>query len=481
MKILPKCCLLFLLINWSSILLSQDNDKQPEVLYNRVSINSEKIVSDPDAAYPQLEILLNEARESKDRKSELILLRNKCLYFRSKSNLEKLLATAQELQAKSAKYGDYIFEANSYIYSSQAYSLNGLDNEGYSELEKALAVVEKADQNTSETILLKGSIYTEMANISYVRKDYRGQANYMHLVMKEHSRMPDLNVKRKLRFRDYSNLAATYYEFNLDSASYFARKSVIFSRKEEANSNLMFNNYLVIGTAFQKRKNLPAALDYFQRAEKIKKDKNFLNLQELYGKIIETYKMMGDSANIKKYENELNLLKLQVSEKKNRSLHKIIADTKKNSSNKLYLIWGISVLILVGGLVFVTVSYRRKKLLMINQEKDSQAFLQKELLYKQEQQTNRDLIEAIKNDDPAFMFLFNKNFPDFSDKLSAIFPDISKAEVEFCALIKLNLSTKEIARYKMVDIRSVQNRKYRLRKKLGISQDVDIYDWFKTF
>jgi len=68
-------------------------------------------------------------------------------------------------------------------------------------------------------------------------------------------------------------------------------------------------------------------------------------------------------------------------------------------------------------------------------------------------------------------------FPDFAASLSASHSDLQPSEREFCALLKLKLSTKEIAKFTFIETRTVQNKKYRLRKKLGIPQEVDIYQY----
>lgn len=47
-------------------------------------------------------------------------------------------------------------------------------------------------------------------------------------------------------------------------------------------------------------------------------------------------------------------------------------------------------------------------------------------------------------------------------------------------MIWLGFSSKEIAQYTFVEHRSVQNKKNRLRKKLNISSDVDLYLFFKN-
>ena len=57
---------------------------------------------------------------------------------------------------------------------------------------------------------------------------------------------------------------------------------------------------------------------------------------------------------------------------------------------------------------------------------------------------------TIRKDDPGFMFAFEKLYPDFSDKLLQIDSNLTKSEIEFCALLKLNLSTKKIARNNFV-------------------------------
>ncbi|WP_435524705.1 helix-turn-helix transcriptional regulator [Chryseobacterium indoltheticum] len=41
----------------------------------------------------------------------------------------------------------------------------------------------------------------------------------------------------------------------------------------------------------------------------------------------------------------------------------------------------------------------------------------------------------------------------------------------------MKLSTKDIARISFIETRTVQNKKYRIRKKLNIPQNADIYQW----
>jgi DNA-binding CsgD family transcriptional regulator len=53
-------------------------------------------------------------------------------------------------------------------------------------------------------------------------------------------------------------------------------------------------------------------------------------------------------------------------------------------------------------------------------------------------------------------------------------------DLTFCAYLYLNFSSKDIAQYTFVTPRAVQIRKNRLRKKLNINSEEDIYLWIKN-
>lgn len=49
-----------------------------------------------------------------------------------------------------------------------------------------------------------------------------------------------------------------------------------------------------------------------------------------------------------------------------------------------------------------------------------------------------------------------------------------------CAYLKLNMQTKEIATYRKISIGAVDNRKYRIRKKLNLLPETDLYKWINS-
>lgn len=70
---------------------------------------------------------------------------------------------------------------------------------------------------------------------------------------------------------------------------------------------------------------------------------------------------------------------------------------------------------------------------------------------------------------------FSRHFADlhqhFMENMSRLFPDLSPTELKVCALLRLNMSTKQIASIMHVSDRAVENHRLRLRKKLGLHRD----------
>ncbi len=69
----------------------------------------------------------------------------------------------------------------------------------------------------------------------------------------------------------------------------------------------------------------------------------------------------------------------------------------------------------------------------------------------------------------------------FFAKLAEQFPQLTEGEKELCGMIKVGLSSKEIAELKTIDPKSVRKNRQRLRKKIGMTPEQDIYAFFKTF
>lgn len=92
-----------------------------------------------------------------------------------------------------------------------------------------------------------------------------------------------------------------------------------------------------------------------------------------------------------------------------------------------------------------------------------------------------DIIELAKRNDPSFLKRFQELYPEVVDSFLQKHPDITKSEHILCAMIFLHLSTKEIASYTSVEHRTVQTKKYRLKKKLKLQETADLEEYIFSF
>lgn len=68
----------------------------------------------------------------------------------------------------------------------------------------------------------------------------------------------------------------------------------------------------------------------------------------------------------------------------------------------------------------------------------------------------------------------------FFNRLRELYPQLSKGDLEFCGLLRLKISPKEIATLKSISIDSVKVTRHRIRKKLAIEPSVDIYEFLEN-
>lgn len=85
----------------------------------------------------------------------------------------------------------------------------------------------------------------------------------------------------------------------------------------------------------------------------------------------------------------------------------------------------------------------------------------------------------INNDDDWTFFenAFNNADKDFLKKVREKHPELSSNDLRLCAYLRLNLSSKEIAPLLNISVRSVEVKRYRLRKKMNLSHDDGLTDY----
>jgi len=78
---------------------------------------------------------------------------------------------------------------------------------------------------------------------------------------------------------------------------------------------------------------------------------------------------------------------------------------------------------------------------------------------------------AEKDSWKVFKEAFDNADKDFLKKIKAAHPSLTPSDLKLCAYLRLNLTSKEIAPMLNISIRSVEIKRYRLRKKLNLLHD----------
>tara|TARA_B110000971_G_scaffold31570_1_gene28933 strand:- start:265 stop:1902 length:1638 start_codon:yes stop_codon:yes gene_type:complete len=88
------------------------------------------------------------------------------------------------------------------------------------------------------------------------------------------------------------------------------------------------------------------------------------------------------------------------------------------------------------------------------------------------QSIKRILTEKRKED--LYTDQFNAAYPGYFEYLTRTYKDLTTSDLKLCTFLRMNLNTKEIADIMGLSVRSVESRRYRLRKKLQLSKDEDL-------
>ncbi|MFL9843229.1 tetratricopeptide repeat protein [Flavobacterium rhizosphaerae] len=329
---------------------------------------------------------------------------------------------------------------------------------------KALKYYEIAFNNTEKT----KSIHTLRIGAEYIgilnsQKQYDKSLNIINHIEK-------LNIYNKTNIEDqmvYSNAAAqTYKATNNPVRALDAFEKTIAlkdSIDENEKQSAIRESQAKFQTALQRQKNMSLEASNILLTKQIGTEKHMLilyivvslavlcvvllllrgyrlryKLQQQELKSIETDKYIVEQKHL--YEYELNAKQKETIEEKQREL----------TSSALVM------------------SNFQDSIKQIIQNCDDGA-------YKTITDIKKELAQLNKQNDywKQFEKRFNSLHPDFATELNTRFTKLTKNDIEFCSLLKLNLSNKEIAALLQISHESVITKKYRIKKKMEIQNDED--------
>jgi len=419
------------------------------------------------------------------------------LYMLSISHLglghyQKALFYAKETEKQASEVDDYKNISNGLRTSALLYSLLGLHSDAKKMFAEAFSISDKIT-DSDDFFEARGNLYNTRIEMSaYSTANPMTVPEYFEYAKKTvnaFSKIKNTKIRSNYLAFSYTTLGWVYTEKKMyDSAYHYSNKALEMAKIDENFHNECIALNILTYTSV-KQKKYQQAIAYLEKLIPLSQKANEVNmLQASYKSMQMSYKSLSNKEKEMEYLNKYDALTDSLSRNdkslRETSVQRIAMEREKtfiDEKDKLYL------LIIAICLMSVLVSYfgyksykgykqERKKIKhkeTVIEEKESQLT---ELKLKVNN-AFEEVVELAKKDDSSFLTRFSEVYPDFVQKIHLTYPNLTPGQLKFCALLKLNFSTKEIAHYTNITIRSVEIKKGRLRKQLNISSAEDLNKW----
>ncbi|WP_139263343.1 helix-turn-helix transcriptional regulator [Chryseobacterium carnipullorum] len=264
--------------------------------------------------------------------------------------------------------------------------------------------------------------------------------------------------------------------------SYLAITDSLLSK----NPNYYFNVDCLItkGAIENIQRNHQKAIDYFEQAiNKAENSQAIYQLYTVFPMISASYGELGDfrrgmeySWKAKDMAEKLQQLRMEghnvaVITSINAEIHHM-----ENRSEIPYI------LLIIGILILSVLSYyyfkKKHRIIPVSLEKlkdiDEGNYSERNIS-ENDADNNKKLVHLAKEDINTFYMEFEKNYPVFQHILKQKYPQLNLSDINFCSLIKMKFEIKQIATYTNTTLRSVESRRYRIRKKMKLKGQDDLY------
>lgn len=394
------------------------------------------------------------------------------------------------------------------------------NSEAIKYMEKGLSIF-----NKHKNIRWQAITTMELGSAYYNMEDYKKSLRYYEeSLTHSHTMERDDFIGANL-----GNIGAVYMkeeQYN-KALEYFNESNLIAAKRGSINNQII--GYNDVATVYLKQEKYSNAILFYTKAIKLSDSIGSIdNLMDAYVERAETYEKMGsyesalndfhqfqtlkDSVFNETKSNQIEELKTQYeTEKKEQQITlqeqeiALLEQEEKNSTLQKILM-GVGLLLSLLGIYTLRQKMKRNKL-----EKEK---LDTELAFKKKELTTHALNLARKNetlenlkqkakelkasenaggyqqliqtinfdlqDDnnwKNFSKYFEEVHKDFNNNVKSKYPEVTSNELRLMALLKMNLTSKEIANILNISQEGIKKARYRLRKKLDITSEDSLQDF----
>lgn len=329
---------------------------------------------------------------------------------------------------------------------------------------------------------LQSQVYENLSFI-YSKQNKSDSAIYFLNKNRELIESMDESFVYRNKINLYSMLGMEYSAHEqYDSTHYYLNQALSLCHKYEYPYTSWI--YQKWGQMEELRGNHDGALEYYYKGLENLSYTGIKNeLLDTYISIADIYLQKGETDSFNYYREKIDTLKLELASVNANVLDNALdilyeEEQKKNTERIRNIIFkiGISSGIVLFLIFLWWILWIKRQKRLITKKEDKVAELEEKI----NDNSTLKVLELAKNNDNAFLNSFNEVYPDFILALNKLCPTLIGSELQFCALIYLNFSSKDIANILSIEHRSVQTRKSRLRKKLNIDSETDLFLFMKS-
>jgi len=231
--------------------------------------------------------------------------------------------------------------------------------------------------------------------------------------------------------------------------------------------------YYIQGLILANKKKPHEALTYYHKIIHISEKYHSTRfLRNIYPVLNTSYNELGDFQSAAKYMLKYKMTNDTILSTQREATNFVNAKEKEaegKTKRKMFIISVLSVLAVLVLLYFSIKKLRRSK---PEVQVETVSFppvvdvLSPDDLY--------ELVELSKNNENAFYLKFSDYNPLLIKDLTAFLPKLSDSEVKFCMYLSMKYTVKEIALYTNTSIKSVESKKYRLKKKINTPENEEL-------
>ena len=442
--------------------------------------------ADPNRVLAELYKLKTETLKTNNIEYYLKVLNKIDYVYYIKTDYHQVIKSTNNTIKEAQKYNDALSEAGARYTQAFAYSQLGFYEEANNTVNIGLNLIKNNEDD--ESLKCKGYLYTVKGEIFNKKSDDQNKALlYLKKSGEEFSKIKNISLKNKSLINAYSNYAVAYAALKkTDSAIYYNQLALQLNPKKYALDNTLAFIYMGLGLTYKEKKDTDKAISFFIKSAKLSDSIKAVDISLIsYKNIRDLYDQKKDQKKFIHFAKKYSTLKDSINDatrtKMDDTLKEIVE--KKQENNKKFYLKIILFLIAITIFLFVIWFYGYNRLKRIKTQNN----ITSNLLEKEKQEKSileskindffDELIHLAKENSPNFYVRFSEIYPEIHLKLTKEYPQLSTFEKSFLAMVFLNFSNKEIANIESVSLKTIEIRKYRIRKKCDLESGQDLKKW----